>query len=669
MLSGIMKIFGGGSETALDINQIRETFPGSFLQEHDIEPFLQLFTPITVQSINDNFPLNKMIIVADGELAVCVRTVTEITVRPSSKDIDAAEGGGDKSFSSSGTGDEWQPSVNPVIENPDDLPGEAATLKRHGVFMMFDGVVYTPSTTGLKFDHFEVIFKSKCKDKKLCYYQASIETITGFIKERAYLAPILPVVNFNLYLQLKKHPMFSGLSSKQVTALGPLLQVVPIAAGTCLAQEGIGYAKDDDAVMAILLHGTLVSFRSDVDTTPLNLPISRFSIHNIGGVPKTPSGRNGKVVPTAGAVDYTALGTVLNIGSVIGITMCLFKDCVSMKTIVASTDCVVGLLSRKAIFRLASVRCYVMKTMQMNLVSAVLETMRPTVPVLKDITAGEMRRLAKKVLYQTVEAGAHVYKQDDYGDRFFLVVMGEVLIEKTVAGTSETMVVKEVGAGHCFSEVALVVATKQNYTATAKSRCLLISVDGDSFRSVFDAHMDKQSTSAIRNTEETHKVDLIHIVRSFEGYTYFMEFLKQEVSMEGLMFWRAVDRYEDMCNRMFSKTAGATDGVDYHMLHSIALSILKTFVTDGATYQVNIQGTLQKKITANFQALSEAFNSGTSSTIPESMETPDGGVDSGYTVLFKKPKDVVYGLLTSDNYARWKATKEFEEFISSIQEE
>jgi len=368
-----------------------------------------------------------------------------------------------------------------------------------------------------------------------------------------------------------------------------------------------------------------------------------------------------------------------------------------MKTVVASTDCVVGLLSRKALFRLASVRCYVMKTMQMNFVSATLETMRATVPVLREITTGQMRRLAMKVNYQTVEAGAHVYREGDFGDRFFIVVAGQVHIEKQIQGTTDTRIVKDVNTGGFFGQVALVVSSKRIYTAVAKTRCLLISVDGDSFRAVFDANLDKQSVSNIRN--EGVKVDVIHILRSFKGYKAFMEFLKLEHSTEGLLFWRAVDRYEDMCLRIFciSKTTGgvaqssprvlqnnrtrsstdmssstgtqSSETVDYHMLHSIAMSIINTFIVDGAVNQINIQGNLQRKIIATFNVLSDAFYAGTSSEIPETAETLEGGEDSGYSVLFKRPKSEVFGLLRSDNYMRWKDTKEFVDFISSIHDE
>ena len=181
---------------------------------------------------------------------------------------------------------------------------------------------------------------------------------------------------------------------------------------------------------------------------------------------------------------------------------------------------------------------------------------------------------------------------------------------------------RNLDAGRYFGEVSLVTAAARSSTVITTSRTVLLSIDDKTFRSVLDRNTDHVAEMNIRLAGEN--VELIHILRHSAGYNAFMEFLEQEHSSESLLFWRAVDRYEELCDRWEAQkqaamgmgtseqaevpptgadindelkdilpvTANTTPTVDlrtpinHRMLHELATAIMIRFIFDGASCQV-----------------------------------------------------------------------------------
>eukprot|EP00607_Mallomonas_marina_P008528 CAMPEP_0182418454 /NCGR_PEP_ID=MMETSP1167-20130531/2880_1 /TAXON_ID=2988 /ORGANISM="Mallomonas Sp, Strain CCMP3275" /LENGTH=626 /DNA_ID=CAMNT_0024592667 /DNA_START=560 /DNA_END=2440 /DNA_ORIENTATION=+ len=623
----------------------------------------------------------------------------------------------------SASGDDWTNRMVPeTYYESSNIPGEATVLHKNETFMLFPST-NEPGAETLIFDHVEVSFRSNLKDKKLILFYTTKEAIMTYLTSKSYLAPLLPIVEMRLGDTLKNQPVFRGLSSNQLSSIGPLMRVICVEQGQTLTREGDGSKDADSGLMGVLLYGSLVTVDSDVDVTALNfVPCP----HNISARPGEKAGdvptavvspvKAKKVVPVDSVVDYSALGQTLHpgdINAVVGVTKCLYQNCTSLRTVVASSDSVVGLLSRKALVRLAAVRSPILRTMQMNLVGDMLTKMRSSVQLLRDITDGELRRLAGKVDLQTVQEGEVVYREGEVADKFFMIYTGEVKREsKELVAQNCTL-----GIGSYFGEASLVTASERRATVTATKRSLLISVDANHFRSVFDAEQNSKCEAQIRLIGES--VDLIYIIRSTKGYGKFMKFLEKEHSTEGLLFWQAVDRFEDMCERLTVKTyheeerekereRGREDNngeererertvkemPDYHMLHEMAACIMKRFILDGAVNQVNIQGNLRKQIEKDFASLSDytpkerekekekekekerETNEATGASSEQETESEKAREvererekteeDERYKELFKKAKSEVYGLLKTDNLFRWKDTPEFTEFLSTV---
>ena len=138
---------------------------------------------------------------------------------------------------------------------------------------------------------------------------------------------------------------------------------------------------------------------------------------------------------------------------------------------------------------------------------------------------------------------------------------------------------------------------------------------GNSFRHVFDSNQEKNAETAIQINGEN--VELISIIRYKPGFDAFMKFLETELSTESLLFWRAVDRFEDLCVRLDVKKPGVRRpsrntyirknntpnddapkaapvervvsphaGVDRHMLKELATAIMQQYIESTAPYPV-----------------------------------------------------------------------------------
>ena len=78
--------------------------------------------------------------------------------------------------------------------------------------------------------------------------------------------------------------------------------------------------------------------------------------------------------------------------------------------------------------------------------------------------------------------GTTVIREGEPGDRFYVVADGEV--DVTVGGA----LVKRLGRGDCFGEIALIRNAPRMATVTARSDCTLDVLDKDSFVTVVTGH-------------------------------------------------------------------------------------------------------------------------------------------------------------------------------------
>jgi NADH dehydrogenase len=82
------------------------------------------------------------------------------------------------------------------------------------------------------------------------------------------------------------------------------------------------------------------------------------------------------------------------------------------------------------------------------------------------------------------EPGQTVFREGDRGDWLYVVVDGEVEISQKVPDQGE-VVVRRLGPGECFGEIALVSERPRTATARCATRVDLLAVDRDAFNALF----------------------------------------------------------------------------------------------------------------------------------------------------------------------------------------
>ena len=110
-------------------------------------------------------------------------------------------------------------------------------------------------------------------------------------------------------------------------------------------------------------------------------------------------------------------------------------------------------------------------------------------PFFAPLGAPELESLARALEPLEVAEGTTVIREGEPGDRFYVVADGEV--EVTVG----TALVKRLGRGDFFGEIALIRNAPRMATVTALSGCRLDALDKDSFVTVVTGHC--QSASAL----------------------------------------------------------------------------------------------------------------------------------------------------------------------------
>lgn len=114
--------------------------------------------------------------------------------------------------------------------------------------------------------------------------------------------------------------------------------------------------------------------------------------------------------------------------------------------------------------------------------AVIIQKIKQNVPIFSGMTADCLTRTLAVAEYFSVKAGEAVFNEGDMGDSFFVLIGGEVLIEKLSNGHVVTLA--RLSAGHCFGEMALV----GNSLRSATVRAVRDTVTMRFYRELIDAN-------------------------------------------------------------------------------------------------------------------------------------------------------------------------------------
>ena len=122
------------------------------------------------------------------------------------------------------------------------------------------------------------------------------------------------------------------------------------------------------------------------------------------------------------------------------------------------------------------------RTPVIKLDAAIIEKIKQKVPIFNGMTPDCLTRTLAVAEYFSVKAGEVVFNERDIGDSFFVLINGEVQVEKLSNG--KPVELARLGAGHCFGEMALV----GNHLRSATVRATRDTVSMRFYRDLIDAN-------------------------------------------------------------------------------------------------------------------------------------------------------------------------------------
>jgi CRP-like cAMP-binding protein len=267
------------------------------------------------------------------------------------------------------------------------------------------------------------------------------------------------------------------------------------------------------------------------------------------------------------------------------------------------------------------------------------------IPFFQTLTPDQFNMLGDLATIIQVPPGEIIFDINEYGDRFYMVVTGDVAIfvpkeERKADEESgvekdeyENMVeVCRIGAGRYFGELALVTDSPRCAAARSVTRCVLLSITRQRFEKFFETNPEAFADFQIKLAK--YKISLSQLLAHPRGLDYFVRHCKSEYSVENIMFWKAVSDLEAL---------SVKHEIPQQDMLSKCQYILDTYISMDSITQVN----LAHEITSAIQ------NRVKSNDIHMSM--------------FADAKEAIFILMERDIFNRFKSSPLFQEFLKEME--
>jgi hypothetical protein len=132
------------------------------------------------------------------------------------------------------------------------------------------------------------------------------------------------------------------------------------------------------------------------------------------------------------------------------------------------------------------------------------------VPLLANMATSELIQVASIAREVTYPAGTRIIQQGEHGDHMFLIVDGEVSIQRG------EMPLKTLGPKDFFGEMSIIDGEPRSASATAVTDCLLLRIDKDDFQELLSTY-NSATVSVVRALNQRLRNVLSDLERAQRG--------------------------------------------------------------------------------------------------------------------------------------------------------
>ena len=109
--------------------------------------------------------------------------------------------------------------------------------------------------------------------------------------------------------------------------------------------------------------------------------------------------------------------------------------------------------------------------------------------IFADLEDNELERVAEICNEQQFKFGKTIFKEDEPGNRLFIIAEGEVRISRNVPGSGEEALAV-LKSGACFGEMAVIDRSARSTDAIANTDCTLLTITRSDFEMLLDFDRD-----------------------------------------------------------------------------------------------------------------------------------------------------------------------------------
>jgi len=113
-----------------------------------------------------------------------------------------------------------------------------------------------------------------------------------------------------------------------------------------------------------------------------------------------------------------------------------------------------------------------------------LQLLRKTA-IFADLDEGELDRVAEICKEQQFKSGQTIFKEAEPGNRFYIILTGDVRISRNIPGSGEEALAI-LGPGACFGEMSVFDRSERSTDAIANSPCTLMTISRPDFELLLD---------------------------------------------------------------------------------------------------------------------------------------------------------------------------------------